>query len=67
MENKKVSLGDKVIMRKPHACQTNLWTVTRVGVDIKIKCENCGHEIMMERREFLRKLKKVVGVESEKE
>ena len=30
-------LNDTVIMKKPHACQTNLWKITRVGVDIKIK------------------------------
>jgi hypothetical protein len=47
-------------MRKAHACQSNLWEITRVGVDIKIKCLNCGREIMMDRLEFERKLKKVV-------
>ena len=53
-------LGDKVIMKKPHACKTNLWTITRVGVDIKIKCDNCGRTIMMDRLEFEKKLKSVV-------
>lgn len=53
-------LNDQVIMKKPHACQTNLWTITRVGVDIKIKCNNCGREVMLDRLEFERKLKKVV-------
>jgi len=52
-------LEDKVIMKKPHACQTNLWLITRVGVDIKIKCINCDREIMMDRLEFEKKLKKV--------
>ena len=33
-------LNDDVIMKKPHACQTNLWSITRVGADIKIKCKN---------------------------
>jgi hypothetical protein len=48
-------LGDKVIMRKAHACQSNLWEITRVGVDIKIKCLICGREIMLDRLEFERK------------
>ena len=47
--DKTYKLNDIVIMKKPHACQTNLWKITRVGVDIKIKCENCGREIMMGR------------------
>ena len=60
---KEFNLNDDVIMKKPHACQTNLWTITRVGVDVKIKCKNCGREIMMDRLEFTRKLKKVIKVE----
>lgn len=53
-------LGSNVIMKKPHACQTNLWEVIRTGVDVKIKCINCGRTIMMDKLEFERKLKKVV-------
>lgn len=65
MTNKNYKLGDSVIMRKPHACKTNLWTIKRVGVDIKIQCAHCGREIMMDRLEFERKLKKVIGDKSE--
>jgi hypothetical protein len=54
-------LNDVVIMKKPHACQTNEWLITRMGVDIKIKCINCNREIMMDRLEFEKKLKKVLG------
>ena len=52
-----------VIMKKQHACGTNLWTITRMGVDVKIKCKNCGREIMMDRLEFQKKLKKVINNE----
>ncbi len=61
--DKKFSLNDIVIMRKNHACGTNEWTITRVGVDIKIKCNHCGREIMMDRLEFQKKLKKVLNNE----
>ena len=57
------NLQDEVIMKKQHACGTNLWTITRNGADIKIKCNNCGREIMMDRLEFMRKLKKVISNE----
>ena len=57
----KYNLGDKVVMKKDHACGTNLWLITRVGVDIKLKCAHCQREIMMDRLEFERKLKKVLG------
>ena len=34
-----------------------------LGADIKIKCQNCGREIMMDRLEFMKKLKKVIKFE----
>ena len=51
-------LGDIVEMKKPHACQANRWQIIRMGADIKIKCKNCGHIVMMPRRDFTKKLKK---------
>lgn len=56
----KYKLGSIVIMKKEHPCGTNLWKIVRLGVDIKLKCTNCGRMIMMDRLEFERKLKKVV-------
>ena len=50
------SLNDNVVMKKPHACGTNLWIITRCGADVKIKCANCGREIMMDRLEFYKKI-----------
>lgn len=54
------NLGSIVIMKKPHPCGTNEWEITRIGADIKIKCNNCGRTIMLPRIEFNKKLKKVV-------
>ena len=53
-------LGDIVEMKKPHACQTNRFEIVRMGMDIKIKCVNCQHIVMMPRREFNKKMKKVL-------
>ncbi|STX18804.1 DUF951 domain-containing protein [Levilactobacillus brevis] len=53
-------LGDLVEMKKPHPCGNNRWEITRMGADIKIKCTNCGHVVMLSRREFEKKLKKVL-------
>ena len=60
----KYKLGDKVVMKKPHTCQTNGWLITRVGVDIKIKCIACGREIMLDRLEFEKKLRRVLNEEN---
>jgi len=53
-------LGDLVEMKKAHPCGANRWEITRMGADIKIKCTNCGHVVMLSRREFEKKLKKVL-------
>lgn len=63
MEIKEYKLGDKVIMKKGHPCGANLWEIVRLGVDIKIKCLNCGRIVMIPRIKFNRKLKKVESSE----
>ena len=57
---KEYKLGSIVIMKKNHPCGENKWQITRVGVDIKIKCMKCNHEVMLCRLDFEKKLKKVV-------
>lgn len=52
--------GDIVMMKKAHPCGTNRWKITRVGADIKIECQGCGHIVMMTRQKFDKGLKKVV-------
>ena len=59
-------LNDIVEMKKPHACGTNAWRVTRVGADIKLICTQCGRGIMMSRFDFNKRLKKIlVSAEAE--
>lgn len=51
---------DIVEMKKPHACQTNRWQIIRMGMDIKIQCTNCQHIVTMTRRDFEKKMKKIL-------
>ncbi|HIU82634.1 MAG TPA: DUF951 domain-containing protein [Candidatus Faecicola pullistercoris] len=46
-------------MKKPHACGGNQWTVIRTGADVKIKCLTCGHAVMMDGKDFAKRLKDV--------
>jgi len=63
MENK-YKLGSVVVMKKQHACGTNEWIITRIGVDIKIKCRNCNRKIMLDRLEFEKKLRRIIDEEN---
>lgn len=57
---KDYDLNDIVEMKKAHPCGTNRWKIIRMGMDIKIECTGCGHIVMLLRREFERKMKKIL-------
>ena len=38
----------------------NQWKIIRMGADIKIKCLGCGAIVMFSRRDFEKRLKKVI-------
>lgn len=59
---KEYKMGSIVVMKKSHPCGENKWEITRIGVDIKIKCLKCNHEVMLSRLDFEKKLKKVVEI-----
>ncbi len=65
MEAKKFELNDIVEMKKQHPCGTNEWKIIRMGADVRIKCEGCQHSVMIPRREFEKKMKKVLKHASE--
>ena len=58
--DKEFALNDIVEMKKPHPCGENRWKIIRMGMDIRIKCQGCDHSVMIPRREFTKKLKKVL-------
>jgi hypothetical protein len=55
-----VDIGDTVRLRKPHPCGSHAWTVVRVGADIGLKCCTCERRVMLTRREFERRLERVI-------
>jgi hypothetical protein len=64
-------MGDLVQLRKPHPCGGFVWEIVRLGADIGLKCQTCGHRVLLERRTLERRLKAFVSrgepVDPEKE
>ncbi len=61
MDNQKqFDLHDVVEMKKPHPCGENRWKIIRLGMDIRIKCLKCEHSVLIPRKEFSRKVKKII-------
>ena len=54
-----IKLGDTIIMKKNHPCGCNRWKVLRIGMDFRIKCESCGHEVMRPRVKVEKSIKAV--------
>ena len=61
--NMDVRINDKLIMKKPHPCGCNTFLVTRVGMDFKIKCEKCAHEVMVPRKKVEKNIKQIIREE----
>lgn len=54
----KYNIGDKVITKKKHPCGCDVWKITRIGVDFKLKCTKCEHVIMIDREKAYKMIKK---------
>ena len=53
------NIGDIVRTKKQHPCGSKLWEITRVGVDFKLKCQGCGHVVVLERPKALKAITKI--------
>lgn len=54
-------IGDIVKMKKSHPCGSDQWEITRTGIDFGIKCQKCGHFVMMPRPKFEKAVKAIVS------
>ncbi len=54
-------LGDVVRLRKPHPCGGYDWRVVRLGADLGLKCQKCGHRVLLPRSTVERRLKEFVA------
>ena len=55
-----VMVGDILEMKKAHPCGANTWQVLRTGVDFRLKCTGCGHELMLPRARIVKSIKKII-------
>jgi len=54
-------IGDVVRLRKVHPCGSYEWRIVRLGADIGIRCQKCDHRVLMERRQFEKRIKTFVS------
>jgi len=61
-----IQIGDKLTMKKPHPCGENKFEVLRSGMDFRLKCLKCGHELMVARSKIEKRIKAVDTTERKK-
>ena len=57
--------GDILQMKKPHPCGSKEFVVLRAGMDFKIRCKGCGHEVMVPRLKCEKNIKKILHEETQ--
>ena len=55
-----VRLGDVLEMKKPHPCGSKRWRVLRTGMDFRLRCEGCGHEVLLPRSKAEKNIRKIL-------
>lgn len=53
-------VNDRVQLRKSHPCGSDEWIVYRVGGDIGLQCDGCGRRVILPRKQFAKRLKRIL-------
>ncbi len=67
MEIPKIDVGDILTMKKQHPCGGKTFRVLRVGSDIRIVCDTCGHDVTVARVKLEKNIKKIEKAEGSKD
>jgi len=54
-----VRLQDILVMKKEHPCGSKEWTVLRTGMDFRLKCHGCDHEVLLPRSKAEKNIRKI--------
>lgn len=57
----KLSVGDKIVMKKKHPCSSDVFSVARVGSDVRIICDGCARDLTLPREALEKMIKKVIS------
>jgi len=55
-----LQIGNAIQMRKQHPCGSDIWIIYRVGADIGLRCAGCDRRVIMPRKTFLKRVKKIL-------
>lgn len=62
-----ICVGDVITTKKPHPCGGSRWLVLRAGMDFRLRCMECGREVMVPRAKAEKSIKKLQHTEGNEE
>ena len=54
-----INVGDIIKLKKQHPCGSKEWEVLRVGMDFRLKCMGCEHQIMIPRKQVEKSIREI--------
>ena len=58
---------DTLIMKKTHPCGSSRMTVLHAASDVKLRCQGCGHDVIVPRIKIEKNIRQVIpGEQDEK-
>ncbi len=55
-----IQIGDIVTLKKQHPCGSKEWEVLRIGMDFRLKCLGCDHQVMIPRKQLEKNVRQIV-------
>ena len=60
-----IRVGDVLTMKKKHPCGADRSLVLRSGMDFRLRCQGCGHEVMIPRSKAEKGIKHIERKETQ--
>ena len=54
-----IQVQDRLKLKKQHPCGSFTWLTLRTGIDFRIRCEGCGHEVMLSREKLEKRVRRI--------
>ena len=55
-----VRLQDILVMKKAHPCGCKEWLVLRTGMDFRLRCQGCSHEVLLPRSKAEKNIRQIL-------
>lgn len=60
-----VRVNDILTMKKTHPCGASQWLVLRSGMDFRLRCTGCGHEVLLPRSKAEKNIRRITRGEEQ--